>query len=206
MSLAWTLKDEVIRRGKIYYGKLKGSRSFFIAPRLIAQFNTVAGVRRKDEREKLSLPAQKILNVLRKEWEMATADLRSESGVKDRSQFTRAIDELQRVFKVIPSDVVYDPVFTYIWTITEARFPDELHTEMNREQALADIARAYLKGAGVTVRGELARITGLSAPEAGLGNWALVDEGFAVRLAAGVYRLRELDGPLALSANQAPRI
>jgi hypothetical protein len=32
-------------------------------------------------------------------------------------------------------------------------------------------------------------VTGLRAPEAGLGNWGLVDEGFAERLAPGVYRL-----------------
>jgi hypothetical protein len=45
----------------------------------------------------------------------------------------------------------------------------------------------------MTLRGELARATGLGAPEAGLGNWALVDEGFAVRKAPGVYLLKELD-------------
>lgn len=43
------------------------------------------------------------------------------------------------------------------------------------------------------MRGELARVTGLSAPDAGLGNWALVDEDFAVRLAPGVYCLKELN-------------
>ena len=44
----------------------------------------------------------------------------------------------------------------------------------------------------MTIRGELARVTGLSGPDAGLGNWALVDEGFAVRSAPGVYQLRQL--------------
>ena len=33
----------------------------------------------------------------------------------------------------------------------------------------------------MTQRGELARATGISNPEAGLGNWALVDEGFATQ-------------------------
>jgi hypothetical protein len=45
----------------------------------------------------------------------------------------------------------------------------------------------------MTLRGELARVTGFSNPDAGLGNWALVDEGFASRLAPGVYRLKELE-------------
>lgn len=64
---------------------------------------------------------------------------------------------------------------------------------MSTEQALTEIARAYLAGAGMTVRGELARVTGLSNPDAGVGNWALVAEGFASRLAPGVYRLKELE-------------
>ena len=38
---------------------------------------------------------------------------------------------------------------------------------------------------GLTLPGELARVTALSRPEAGRGNHALVAEGYAVRVAAG---------------------
>jgi hypothetical protein len=189
-SLAWTIKDEVVRRGRLYYGKLRGSRSVFIARRLVPHFNAVLGLTRKQEQSVLSQPAQDILKVLRKEWEMATRDLRNASGVKERSAFTKAIDELQRRFKVIPGEIVYEPKFTYIWTLTESRFQDELATVVSREEALKELARAYLAGAGMTLRGELARATGLSNPDAGIGNWALVDEGFAIRVAPGVYRLK----------------
>src|SRR5688572_13910796 len=34
-SLAWTLKDEVMRRGRFFYGKLCKNRSMFLAPRLV---------------------------------------------------------------------------------------------------------------------------------------------------------------------------
>jgi hypothetical protein len=190
-SLAWIIKDEIVRRGRMYYGKLRGSRSVFIARRLVPHFNAVSGLSQGEEKSLLSPPAQAILKVLRKEWEMATQDLRSASGVKERNVFTRAIDELQRVFKVIPGEIVYEPKFTYIWTLTESRFQDELATVVSREEALTEIARTYLKGAGMTLRGELARVTGLSNPDAGLGNWALVDEGFATRVAPGVYRLKQ---------------
>ena len=43
----------------------------------------------------------------------------------------------------------------------------------------------------MTVPGEMARVTGLSRPEAGLGNRALVAEGFATMPAPGTYRLAE---------------
>src|SRR5712691_315783 len=80
-SLAWTIKDEVVRRGRVYYGKLRGSRSIFISRRLISYFNALSGIKRKQEPRVLSQPAQNILKVLRKEWEMSTRDLRQASGV-----------------------------------------------------------------------------------------------------------------------------
>jgi hypothetical protein len=195
-SLTWTIKDEIVRRGRVYYGKLRGNRSIFITRRLVPHFNALFGHTRKEEKTVLSQPAQDILKVLRKEWEMATRDLRGASGINERSTFTKAIDELQRVFKVVAGEIVYEPKFTYIWTLAESRFQDELATTVRREEALQEIARAYLLGAGMTMRGELARVTGLSHPDAGEGNWALVDEGFASRVAPGVYRLAE---PAALA-------
>ena len=194
--LAWTIKDEVIRRGRIYYAKLARARTTFIAPRLISDFNAVWGVPRDREAVVLSDGARAVLKVLRREWEMGTRDLREASGISSRPQFNKAIDQLQKTLKVIPSEVVYEPGFTYIWSLSEGRFPNELRKRVSREVALREIARAYLAGAKLTLAGELARATGLSRADAGLGNWALVDEGFAVRCAPGVYCLADL-APLA---------
>jgi hypothetical protein len=112
--------------------------------------------------------------------------------VKDRSAFTRALDELQAAMIVVPSQVFYAPKFTYIWTLAVGRFPDAFRQRVTREAALRDIARSFLAGAGMTVPGELARVTGLPRPEAGRGNRALVAEGYAVSPAKGVYRLARL--------------
>ena len=201
-SLAWTIKDKVMRRGKCFYGKLLRGRSTFIAPRLLPFFNTLFGVPRKLEKKRLSTDAQIVLRVMRREWEMATRDLRETSGISDRARFTKALTELQRALKVIPSDVLYEPTFTYIWSIPEARFAEQLSVNVEREEALKEIARSYLVGAGMTLRGELARVTGLRPPEAGLGNWRLVDEGFAERLAPGIYRLSEFSHQKAQKAAQ----
>ena len=190
--LAWTIKDDVMRRGKCFYAKLLRGRSTFIAPRLIPYFNALWGMPRKLEKKALSADAQAILKIMRREWEMASRDLREESGIGERTRFNKAMTELQRSLKIIPTEVLYEPTFTYIWSIPEARFADQLNVDVGREEALKEIARSYLVGAGMTVRGELARVTGLRAPEAGLGNWGLVDEGFADRLAPGVYRLSSL--------------
>ena len=69
-------------------------------------------------RRRLSrVSALRVLRVLRKEWEMATSDLKHDSGVEDRAAFTRALDELQAGMLVIPEGVYYEPKFTYIWTL-----------------------------------------------------------------------------------------
>ena len=187
-SQTWLLKDEVVRRGKVYYGKLARGKAMFLAPRMIPYFNAIWGVRRAEEPKRLSRNAQKVLRVLRHEWEMATSDLRRETGIKDRATLTRAIDELQAAMLVVPSEVVYQP-FTYIWTLAIGRFRDQLRQRVNRDVALREIARCFLLGAGMTVRGELARVTGLSRPDAGLGNRALVAEGFAASPSRGCYYL-----------------
>ena len=188
-SLTWRLKDEIVGRGKVYYGKLARGKAMFIAPRMVPYFHAVWGVRRAEETQALSRNARAILRVLRKEWEMSTSDLRDASGVKDRKAFTRGLDELQAAMIVVPSEVCYLPKFTYIWTLAVGRFPVELRRRVNRETAFREIARCFLTGAGLTVRGEMSRVTGLSRPEAGRGNRALVADGFASMLAAGTYRM-----------------
>ena len=191
-SLTWELKDEIMGRGKVYYAKLARGKPTFLAPRMIPYFHAVWGMPKSNEKRRLGRHARAILEVLRKEWEMGTADLRDESGVKDRSAFMRALDELQAAMIVIPTAAVYAPKFTYIWSLGIDRFPDELVKRVDRETALREIARCFLAAAGMTIPGELARVTGLSRPDAGRGNLALVAEGYAKMLGRGFYQLAKL--------------
>jgi hypothetical protein len=188
-SLSWVLKDEIVRRGKVYYAKLARGKALFLAPRMIPYFHAIWGMRRSEEKRRLSKSAQAIVRVLRNEWEMGTSDLRAESGVTDRKAFMKAVDELQAAMIVVPSEVLYQPKFTYLWTLGVGRFPDALRRRVNRETALREIARCFLADAGMTIPGELARVTGLTRPEAGRGNRALVAEGYATMLGSGVYQL-----------------
>jgi hypothetical protein len=187
-SRAWVLKDEIVTRGKLYYGKVYKGHSMFLAPRLIPVFNAIWGCSKKGESGALSKNALAVLKVLRKEWEMATADLREATGLP-RTELTKAIDELQRRMKVVPQEVVYIPKFTYIWTLAEARFPKEMSVKMKRENAVRELARCYLEMCGMTLLGELSSKFGFYRWEAGKANHQLVDEGFAERVETGVYRL-----------------
>lgn len=88
---------------------------------------------------------------------------------------------------VVPSEVVYQPKFTYLWTLAEGRFPEQLAAKLDRKTALKEIAQCFLDGAGMTIPGELARVTGVSRPDAGLGNQALVTEGRTITPSRGTY-------------------
>jgi hypothetical protein len=193
-SHTWHLKDEIVRRGKVYYAKLARGKATFIAPRMIPHFHAIWGIRRSEEKRRLSRHAQAILRVLRREWEIATADLRTDSRIADRATFNRALDELQAAMLVVPSAVYYVPKFTYIWTLAVGRFPDALRQRISRPVALREMARCFLTSAGATVPGEFARVSGLSRPDAGLGNRALVREGYARMTAPGHYRLSSFLG------------
>ena len=191
-SLAWLLKDEVMRRGNVYYSKLAKGRATFVARDLITAFQSLYGIPREEEKERLSPTARKVLEVLREEWESSTADLRKDAGIEDRKALTKALDELQRCMKVVPYEVLYEPRFTYLWTLSEERFPKELSVRKDREDAVYEAARRFLETCGMTLRGDLSKALGLSRKEAGLANHRLVDEGFAERLAPGVYRMKAL--------------
>ncbi len=103
--------------------------------------------------------------------------------------FTRALDELQAAMIIVPSQVIYEPKFTYIWTLAVGRFPQSLARRVRRQKALREIARCFLATAGMTIPGELARVTGLSRLDAGRGVRALVHEGYAMTTASGIYQL-----------------
>lgn len=188
-SRAWVLKDEVIARSKVYYGKLVKGNSMFVAPRMIPVFNAIWGVSKKAEKDELSENARKVLKVLRKEWDMATSDLREACGFAVKADLTKSIDELQKKMKVVPQEVLYVPKFTYIWTLAEARFPEEMAVKMPRDEAVRELARCYLQMCGMTLLGDMSRKFGFYRWESGRANHQLVDEKFAERLATGVYKL-----------------
>ena len=48
-SLTWTLKDEIVGRGRMYYAKLARGKTMFLAPRMIPYFHAVWGVRKAEE-------------------------------------------------------------------------------------------------------------------------------------------------------------
>jgi hypothetical protein len=132
------------------------------------------------------------LKVLRKEWESSTADLRADAKIEDRKKLTKSLEELQKCMKIMPYEVLYKPKFTYLWTLAEERFPEELAKKVSREEAVKELAKVFLEMCGMTLLGEFAKALGIPRKEAGLANHKLVDEGLAERIENGIYKLSGL--------------
>jgi hypothetical protein len=108
-------------------------------------------------------------------------------GAPDRKSFNRTMDELQRSIKVLPTDVLYEPFFTYIWSPVEVRFGNELKRKCRRDDAVVEIAASYMESAGVTTIAELSKFTGLKRPDAEQAFRQLVEEERAVMLEEGNF-------------------
>src|SRR5216684_6663458 len=50
-SHTWTLKDELLRRGRVYYGKLPRGKAMFLAPRMIPFFKSLYGIPKREEKK-----------------------------------------------------------------------------------------------------------------------------------------------------------
>jgi hypothetical protein len=74
-SHAWLLKDDLIRRGHVWYARMARGKAMFVARRMVPSFHAVWGVRRAEESTRLGADARAVLRALRREWEMSTADL-----------------------------------------------------------------------------------------------------------------------------------
>ena len=129
---------------------------------------------KSEEKQRLSRHAQAILRVLRREWEMSTVGPARRIGREGpHARSAKGCRRAQAAMIVVPSEVCYQPKFTYIWTLGVGRFPDALRRRVRRETALRERSlAAFSPAAGMTFPGEMARVTGLSRPEAGRGNRA----------------------------------
>ena len=163
-SRTWRLKDELVGRGKVYYAKLARGKAMFLAPRMVPYFHAVMGVRRSEEPTRLSPDGRALLRVLRREWEMGTADLRDESGVEDRSQIHAGTRRTAGGHAGGPQCGLTNRRSPTSGRSRWVDFPRRFAHAPRREVAVREIARCFLTGAGMTVRGELARVTGLSRP------------------------------------------
>jgi hypothetical protein len=157
--------------------------------------NAALGCARNHEgKDELTVNARKVLKVLRKEWEMATSDLRSECRFEKKADLTKAIDELQREDEGRPAaSSLHSEIHIHL-DARRSSIPIRDESKNVARRRGSRISSCYLSMCGMTLLGDLSRQFGFYRWESGRANHQLVDEKFAERLSTGVYLLSKRGG------------
>src|SRR5579863_3914720 len=164
--MTWNLKDTLPARKAVYYGKVIAGRPGFIALELLPAFLRLrvapGGYRKLYERGALSHCAKLVMDALARRGAAETKALKLTSGYAQpnkRTEFDRAMKELQEKFLALKVEERYDP-FTYVWDTMAHRWPDAIAEAraLTRNQAAYLIVRKIFAIAGFSSERTIARI------------------------------------------------
>jgi len=120
---AWQWADNLAAKKKIHYGKLVHKQVTLIS------LDTFPYVYKLCGKRKLSETAQKIIELLRKKGATSTTLLRKNldlMGKERKSEFTKAMDELQVTFSIGIVGREESPKMTYSYDLLERWMPQDL--------------------------------------------------------------------------------
>jgi hypothetical protein len=171
IMMTWRIKDALPARKLVYYGKVIGGRPGFVARDLLAPFLRLRaeprGYRALYERGMLSHCARLVMDTLTRRGAAETRALKLSAGYaqpKMRSEFDRAMKELQEKFLALKVEERYDP-FTYVWDTVEHRWGEAVREArtISRAEAAYRVVRRYFEISGFGNERALGRTLALSA-------------------------------------------
>jgi hypothetical protein len=169
IGMTWRIKDSLPAKKLVYYGKVIGGRPGFIALDLLPAFLRLrvepGGYLKMYRRGDLSLCAKLVMDALSKRGAAETRALKLSSGFdrpKRRTEFDRAMKELQEKFLALKVEEHYEP-FTYVWDTMGHRWGEALKAAkaLTRREAAYTIARRYFEVAGYASEPAAARLLGI---------------------------------------------
>jgi hypothetical protein len=164
IGMTWRIKDTLPAKRLVYYGKVIGGRPGFIARDLLGAFLRLraepGGYLKLYRNGMLSQCGKLVMDSLSKRGASETMALKLASGyAKRRSEFDRAMKELQGKFLALKVEEHYEP-FTYVWDTMEHRWPDALKESraLSKNEAAYTVMRRYFEVAGFGIERALSRI------------------------------------------------
>jgi hypothetical protein len=169
VGLAWRLKDELPAAGKVFYAKLIHGKPTFVSWNVFPAVYRLFGPRRDYLAEYraglLSSEARAILDALHRKRPQETLELKLNTGLvrpAQRRVFDAAMAELQRRLCVCMREVRYEPAFTYVWDLVEARFPERIAPAraLREREAAKELCRRYLESVVYASPAQIAAVAG----------------------------------------------
>jgi hypothetical protein len=172
--ITWGWKDDSLDKKIWYYGKILHRKATFISLKIAPYFYALSDNYGSPEEDhliayqegRLTLAAKQVYDALLEHGSLNTLDLRKEARLQNakESEFNRAVEDLQRDFKILPVGIAEAGAwrYAYRYELTSRHFPDlagqaQLIGESQARQKLAEL---YLLSIGAAQKRDLAKIFG----------------------------------------------
>ncbi len=190
--VTWGWKDNALDKRVWYYGKILRRKGTFISLEIAPYFYALSenyGDIEQDhiipyEAGRLTMAARIIYETLLKKGKLNTIDLRKEAHLTSKSsdaEFNRALDDLQKDFKVLPVGVAEAGAwhYSYQYDLTARHFPDlpEQARRIGEAEARRKLVELYFNSVGAAQLRDVTRLFGWQAELARRAVGRLVEAG-----------------------------
>jgi hypothetical protein len=173
-QITWRWKDEALGKKIWYYGKILRRKATIISLEVAPYFYALSENYGEPEEDyllsyhegRLTQPARQIFEALLEKGNMDTLTLRKEShllGAKE-SVFNRALEDLQKDFKILPIGIAEVGAWKYAfrYEITSRYLPElpEQARQIGEGQARQKLAELYIESVGAAALKDLVKLFG----------------------------------------------
>jgi hypothetical protein len=175
--ITWGWKDNSLDKKQWYYAKILRRKATFISLETAPYFYALSenyGSPEEDhiiayEEGRLTLAAKQVYDALLEKGSMNTLDLRKESRLQNakESEFNRALEDLQKDFKILPVGIAEAGAwrYSYRYELTARHFPDLLEQArpIGEADARRKLVELYLCSVGAAQTRDLVKLFGWPA-------------------------------------------
>jgi len=171
--ITWTWKDSMLGKRRWYYGRALRKRNLFISLDALPHFYALSpnyGDFAEDylidyEHGQLTQEAKQVYEALLKEGVLDSIALRKQARLTGSdAAFNRALDDLQRTFRILPVGISEAGAwhYSFLWDIVPRHYPDlmEKAHPISEYQARRTLIGYYLKSVGAAPVKDIERLFG----------------------------------------------
>lgn len=172
--ITWGWKDNSLDKKQWYYAKILRRKATFVSLEIAPYFYALSdnyGSPEEDhiiayEEGRLTMAAKQVYDALLEKGSMNTLDLRKESRLQNakESEFNRALEDLQKDFKILPVGIAEAGAwrYSYRYELTARHFPDLLERArpIGEAEARRKLVDLYLRSVGAAQIRDLVRLFG----------------------------------------------
>ena len=175
--ITWGWKDNSLDKKQWYYAKILRRKATFISLEIAPYFYALSdnyGLPEEDhiiayEEGRLTMAAKQVYDALLEKGSMNTLDLRKESRLQNakESEFNRALEDLQKDFKILPIGIAEAGAwrYAYRYELTARHFPELLEKArpIGEADARRKLVELYLRSVGAAQTRDLTKLFGWPA-------------------------------------------